>query len=350
MPFPDLARAGLSALVALVAALVATRLVISLATAGRVLDQPLGYKAHEAPTPLLGGIAVAIAATVAALACLPTGPQVDIAAIAALAVGGVVILVAGLVDDINGLRPSQKFAWQVGATVAAGVVLAILGVRVDLFLSGAAVPLAWVVTIVWIVAITNAVNFLDNMNGLCAGLGAIGGVALAGVNLQFGDDTVAVLSAALAGACLGFVPYNYPQARIFLGDTGSMFIGFSLAALSIMGVYTRGAQIPAVAVFVPLLVLAIPLIDLTLVVIIRIWAGHPISQGDRRHISHRLVRRGLPPSRAVAVLWLAAALCSLGALLLPTMQLGQAALLAPLLLCALVALVTFAGRRGLDDD
>ena len=135
-------------------------------------------------------------------------------------------------------------------------------------------------------------------------------------------------------ACLGFLPYNWPRARVFLGDTGSMFIGFLLAALSVMGVYTRGAHIPVLAVLTPVFVLAIPVLDAVLVVVLRVRDGQPPWVGDRRHISHRLVRRGMRPSTAVAALWAAGAACGFAALLLPTVGPTEAPLLLALLLCA----------------
>jgi UDP-GlcNAc:undecaprenyl-phosphate GlcNAc-1-phosphate transferase len=226
-------------------------------------------------------------------------------------------------------------------------VLALLGVRLNLFLAWPS-PTIILLTVLWVVAITNSVNFLDNMNGLCAGVGAVAALSLAAVNARSEALTVATASAALGGACLGFLPYNWPRARIFLGDTGSMLIGFLLAALSVMGVYTRGAHVPVLAVFTPLFVLGIPVLDLLLVTLIRLRVGHPPWVGDRRHISHRLVRRGMHPAAAVATLWAAGAACGLSAVLLPTVGVEQAPLLLALLLCALGALAAAAGTRGIE--
>lgn len=311
-----------------------------------VLDQPGGYKAHGAATPLLGGLAVAAGLVGAALCVLPLQGEVALAGLSAVGVGGLVILIAGLLDDRLGLTPRNKLAWQVAAAGAAGTCLAVLGVRLNLFLPWPQAPVI-ALTVLWVIAITNAVNFLDNMDGLCAGLGAVAAAALAVVNLRSGEFPVAHASAALAGACLGFLPHNWPRARIFLGDGGSMLIGFLLAALSVMGVYTRGAEVPVLAVFTPLFVLAIPVLDLVLVTVLRLRAGHPPWVGDRRHISHRLVRRGMHPATAVAVLWAAGAACGLGAILLPAVGVREAPLLLALLLCALGALAGVAGTRGL---
>ncbi len=343
LPMP---RMLIAALIGVCVSFVTTPVAAAVARRFGVFDQPGGYKAHEAVTPLLGGLAVAAGLLSGVVFVVPLHGAVGLAGLSALGVGGLVILIAGVLDDRRGLTPHNKFAWQVAAAGAAGMCLAVLGVRLNLFLPWPQLPIIGL-TVLWVIAITNAVNFLDNMNGLCAGLGAVAAAALAVANLRSGELMVAHASAALAGACLGFLPYNWPRARIFLGDAGSMLIGFFLAALSVMGVYTRGAQVPVLAVFTPLFVLAIPVLDLLLVTILRLRNGHPPWVGDRRHISHRLVRRGMHPATAVVVLWAAGAACGLGAVLLPTVGVNEAPLLLALLLCALGALAGVAGTRGL---
>jgi UDP-GlcNAc:undecaprenyl-phosphate GlcNAc-1-phosphate transferase len=310
-----------------------------------ILDHPGGYKAHSSPTPLLGGLGVAAGVVAGIAPALADSSNTELAGISALAVGGITILAAGLIDDVHGLAPRQKFSFQIAATAIAGSCLAILGVRLDLFLHWPPVPIV-LLTVLWIVGITNAVNFLDNMNGLCAGLGAVAATSLAMINLRSGEFTVALVAASLAGGCIGFLPFNFPRARIFLGDTGAMLIGFLLAALSVMGVYTRGAEVPVLAVFTPLFVLGMPVLDSILVIVLRLAAGHPPWVGDQRHISHRLVRRGLHPAPAVVVLWAAGIACGLAAVLLPTVGVDQAPLLLALLLCALGALAGAAGTEG----
>lgn len=325
-----------------------TPLLRAVATGLEIFDIPGGYKAHADATPLLGGAALALATGIGLLFALVTTNVGFGPGLGALAVGAVVILIAGLVDDVRGLAAGRKFGWQIAAAAAAGFALALLGVRLDLFLAWPRFPLV-ALTAAWVVGITNAFNLADNMNGLCAGLGAIAALALAVLNLQSGEIGVAAAAAALGGACIGFLPYNWPRASIFLGDTGSMFIGFSLAALSVMGVYTRGATIPVIAVYSPLFLLAVPLLDSLLVVVLRLRIGHPPWVGDRRHISHRLVRRGMQPASAVATLWAGAVASALGALLLPTVGVAQAPILLLLLILALGALAAAAGTKGLDD-
>jgi UDP-GlcNAc:undecaprenyl-phosphate GlcNAc-1-phosphate transferase len=312
----------------------------------RILDRPQGYKAHAAATPLLGGLGVALGTGAGVAWFLPVGGRTHLVGLSALGLGSLVIIVAGLLDDIRGLSPRHKFVWQLAAAGVAGVCLALLGVRLNLFLPWPPLPII-VLTALWIVGITNAVNFLDNMNGLCAGIGAVAALSLAAINLRSDELTVAIVAAALGGACVGFLPHNWPRARIFLGDTGSMLIGFLLAALSVMGVYTRGAHVPILAVFTPLFVLGIPVLDSVLVIILRLRAGHSPWVGDRRHISHRLVQRGMRPAAAVATVWAACGACGLAALLLPTVGSAEAPLLLALLALALGALAAAAGTRGL---
>jgi UDP-GlcNAc:undecaprenyl-phosphate GlcNAc-1-phosphate transferase len=342
----DYADLGSAAVISCFAAALATPLLMWAARWLGALDHPAGYKAHGVATPLLGGLSLAVGTVVAVLWVLPESSREHVAGLTALGVGSLVIIVAGLLDDLHGLSPARKVVWQLGAATAAGLSLALLGVRLNLFLQWPSAPIV-ALTVLWVVGITNAMNFLDNMNGLCAGLAAVAAFTLSVTNLRSAEVTVAVVAAALGGACVGFLPYNWPRARIFLGDTGSMLLGFLLAALSVMGVYTRGARIPVLAVFTPLFVLGVPVLDFLLVVFIRLRAGHPPWTGDRRHISHRLVQRGMHPAAAVATLWAAGAACGLAALLLPTVGVTEAPLLLALLLCALGALAAAAGTRGL---
>ena len=331
-----------------VTALIGTPLAALLARWCGAVDRPGGYKAHRAPTPLFGGLAVAAGTAAGVLVFLATRSGIEITGLYAVGLGSLVIIVAGLLDDMRGLSPRHKFMWQVAAAAAAGACLAAFGVHLDLFLVWSP-ALIITLTVVWVVAITNAFNFLDNMDGLCASLGAVAAATLAVANARSGEFGVAVASTALCGACLGFLPFNWPRGRVFLGDTGAMLIGFLLAALSVLGVYTRGAPVPLLAVLTPLFTLGIPVLDLVLVMLIRLRLGHPLWVGDRRHISHRLVRRGMQPAVAVAALSAASGACGLAALLLPTVGTAQAPLLLALLLLALGALAAAAGTEGLPS-
>jgi UDP-GlcNAc:undecaprenyl-phosphate GlcNAc-1-phosphate transferase len=312
----------------------------------RLVDRPGGYKAHGEATPLLGGLAVAVAFVAVAVGSVVAVRAGNVADVVAMALGAAIIVAVGLVDDIRGLSAGNKLLWQGLAAGIAGLTLGLLGVRVDLFLNWEPLSLA-LLTALWVVGVTNAMNMLDNMNGLCAGLGAIAAACLAIFNLRTGEVAVALAAIALSGACLGFLPWNWPRGRIFLGDTGSMLIGFALATLSVMGVYTRGAELPILAVLAPLFVLAIPLFDTAVVIVLRLRSGDRPWAPDRRHLSHRLVARGMRPTAAVATIWAAALGCGVAALLLPTTGAGEAPLLLLLVGSLLVAVFAAAGSRGL---
>lgn len=337
---------ALTAAAAFTIALLATPAARALARRLDLFDRPAGYKAHAAPTPLLGGLGVAAGFLPVAAAAVAAYAPEHTRDVVALMAGAVLLLAVGLFDDARGLSPGRKLVWQGLAAAAAGVTLGLLGVRVDLFLNWPPLPLV-LLTAAWIVGITNALNMLDNMNGLCAGLGAIAAACLAIFNLHTGETAVALAAAALAGACGGFLPWNWPRASIFLGDAGSMLIGFALASLSVMGVYTRGAELPLLAVLAPLFILAIPILDLLVVTGLRWRGGRPPWSPDRAHVSHRLVVRGMRPAAAVAVLWIAALGCGLAALLLPTTGAAEAPLLLLLVGALLAAVFGAAGWRGL---
>jgi UDP-GlcNAc:undecaprenyl-phosphate/decaprenyl-phosphate GlcNAc-1-phosphate transferase len=339
-----LAASGLGALVTAALAPAVIRLARRLA----ILDRPGGYKAHGSPTPTLGGMAVAGGGIGAALGVGGT----DLAGapgLWAIGLGFLIMLVAGAFDDLRGLSPPAKLGWQGAAAVLGGLGL----VQMSAAASGA--PLSvWsprlvtmlALSALWVVAVTNAVNFLDNTDGLCAGLAVVTTTALAVHLLRSGHPHLALVPAALGGACAGFLPYNWPRARIFLGDTGSLSVGFALGCLSLAGAHLAGAQGEGsiLALAAPVAVLAVPVLDLVLVVALRLRAGHRVWIGDRRHLNHRLVRRGLGPAPAVMTLWAVSAACGAAALLLPT---AGTPLVIAFLVCALGTLTVAAGARGL---
>jgi UDP-GlcNAc:undecaprenyl-phosphate/decaprenyl-phosphate GlcNAc-1-phosphate transferase len=216
--------------------------------------------------------------------------------------GALGMLAVGLLDDRRELRAGPKFMGQflVAALVAAG------GARVTLFVPNVAFHYA--VTILWILTVINAFNFMDNMNGLCAGLGAIGAGYFATIAARDGQYLVALIAFLTLGALLGFLPYNFPRARAFLGDAGSHLVGYLLAVLAILPHFYTQEHQHRLAVFIPLLVLAVPLLDLVRVVALRWRLGQPVYVGDTNHLSHWLVRRGLSRPQAVVCIWAAAAI------------------------------------------
>ena len=298
-----------------------------------LVDAPGHRKIHDRTVPLAGGLAVmtgllvpiALAALFlwwqgiegrppAEAAFLTSGMDSGSASLLrygfgrrALELGGILagavgMLVVGLIDDHCELRPATKFAGQ--ALIA--FLVAACGARITLFVPNTLFHYA--ATMLWILTIINAFNFMDNMNGLCSGLGAIGAWYFAALAAAAGQYLVALTAFLTFGALLGFLPYNFPNARAFLGDAGSHLTGYLLAVLAILPHFYTAQHPHEWAVLVPLLVLAVPLIDLTQVVILRWRAGRPFYIGDTNHLSHRLVRAGLSRTRAVLALWLLAAL------------------------------------------
>ncbi len=303
-----------------------------------VIDQPQGRKAHGQPTPLLGGLAIygAFMLTLVihvaayfsfqqagwfaqAFPFLPgeIGRLVHtLPKLLAISAGATLMVVLGFVDDRRGLNFSYKikFAIQI---LAAGLLVA-AGVRTDLMPSPF---LNALVTMVWVVGITNAFNLLDNMDGLSAGVALIAAAMLLVITIAQDQFFSAMALCLLAGALLGFLRYNFPPARIFMGDTGSLFIGFLLAALSITSSYVVPQSASMIPALMPLLVLSLPIFDTLSVIIIRLRERRPIFQGDRRHFSHRLVDLGMTPRGAVVFIYLVAATIGIVAALLPYLPL-----------------------------
>jgi UDP-GlcNAc:undecaprenyl-phosphate GlcNAc-1-phosphate transferase len=251
---------------------------------------------HRRPTPLLGGVAIFVA-TIASLLALRPSPHLLLVAVTGAAMFGV-----GLVDDFVHLKPSTKLI----AQIALASVLVFFGYRLEWV---ASMTFDAVLTMVWIVGITNAVNLLDNMDGLCGGVGLIVGVGLVmGLAPAGSSAALTCYIAALVGAMAGFLVYNVHPASIFMGDGGSLFIGFTLAAAALeLPTGHRDSDI-LVAVAAPVLVMLLPIFDTMLVTASRLLSGRPASQGGRDHSSHRLVAIGLPERSAVMVLWAIAAL------------------------------------------
>jgi UDP-GlcNAc:undecaprenyl-phosphate GlcNAc-1-phosphate transferase len=221
----------------------------------------------------------------------------------AICLGAAGITALGIVDDLHELRPRTKFAGQ----LAVALLVALAGVRITLFVESPVFSL--VVTVLWMLTLINALNFMDNMNGLCAGLGGIAAICFAVLAARAGQYLVACMALLITGALAGFLPHNFPRARAFLGDAGSHLVGYLLAVLAILPHFYSPESPRKLAVLTPLLVLALPLADLISVVIVRTAHRKPFYVGDTNHFSHRLVRIGLSKTTAVLLLWLGAASC-----------------------------------------
>ena len=279
-------------------ALLLTPLAMQIALRRNVLDHPSEVKAQESPVPYLGGLAIVGAFSIvvvgAALARPPEGGADEIVVILGIAV---VLAIMGLLDDLRGLGPVLRLSVE----VAAAVVVWISSDGAGLFQNDV---LDCAITIVWIVGITNAMNFLDNMDGLSAGVATIAAGWFFVIAADNGQFLVATLAIALAGCSLGFLRSNFHPARIYMGDAGSLFMGFLLAVL---GIKLRFPDHPQeLTLFVPVLVLGIPLFDTTLITVNRLLHDRSPFLGGRDHTSHRLVFVGLPVRVTVTLIYLAA--------------------------------------------
>src|SRR6266536_15464 len=263
-----------------------------------VVDQPgERRRMHIRPIPRLGGIALLLGIFVPALAFMKLdGPYRGIL------LGAAVATCVGVVDDFRGLPWWAKLS---GQSIAAAIPLG-FGVAIDRFTSpflGIQEFPDWVgvpVTFLWIVAIMNMVNFLDGMDGLASGICAIAGSTFAVIALSLGKPQAAILSAIVAGACFGFLRHNFCPARIFMGDSGALLLGFVLATVSVQGLLKTAAT---VALFFPLLVLAVPILDTSFVVLKRLKYRQPITAPDKAHLHHRFVNIGFSQPRAVLYIY-----------------------------------------------
>ena len=298
------------AIIAFVIVVLLTPAVGGMARMLGAVDRPDARRINRRPIPRLGGLAIFLGILVPSLAFLDLSGESR-----GVLLGAAVATVVGAVDDFRGLSPSVKLF---GQFVAAAIPCA-FGVWIDHFtfpFVGVVDLPAWVgmpLTVVWIVAVMNMVNFLDGMDGLAAGVCAISGLTFATLALSLGKIDAALLSAVVAGACVGFLRHNFFPARIFMGDSGALVLGFTLAAVSISGLLKTAST---VVLFLPLLVLAVPIIDTSFVVARRLKHGESPFAPDQSHLHFRFLRRGYSQRRAALTMW--AWTASLGAAALAT--------------------------------
>ncbi|MGQ9908448.1 MAG: glycosyltransferase family 4 protein [Candidatus Flexifilum sp.] len=278
-----------------------------------VVDRPAQRKIHKDNKPLMGGLAIF---TAFALALLLFTPAEYLREFGAMVLGAALLALVGLIDD----RYNLGIRIRLIAQAAAALILIAAGVHIRLF----QLPiLNYALTVFWVVALCNAVNFLDNMDGLAAGIAAISGGAFTAIAFYEGLTLVSALAAALAGSAIGFLIYNFNPASTFMGDMGSLVLGFVLATLGIKLEF--GTQPLSVTWMVPLLVLALPIFDINLVVITRLLEGRSPGQGGKDHTSHRLMSLGLSQRVTVVILYAFCALYGALGFLVSTVETGLAA-------------------------
>ncbi len=303
-------KVALALVCAAVVSFAATPIIKVLAKKVGAMDIPKDERRmHKIPIPRMGGLAIFLGFLVSVLIFGEMNREVQ-----GILLGAVIIVILGVMDDILTLRALPKFIVQ----IFAAVVVVLHGCRIEHFM-GFALPewLSYPVSVIWIVAITNAVSFIDGLDGLAAGVSAISAGAMLIIALILVPDATAmasvILLAAIVGACVGFIPYNFNPATIFMGDTGSTFLGFMLASISIFGLFKTYAVI---SFAVPFLVLGLPIFDICFAVIRRVSKGQSPMHADRGHVHHRLIDMGFSQKQAVAISYLLSAILGLAAVVL----------------------------------
>ena len=318
-------------LVAAIVAFIATPVVRSLAFKIGAVDVPKdNRRMHNHPIPRMGGLAIFFGFILSALIFVPLSTPVR-----GMLLGGVIIVILGIFDDIYALPALPKFFIQ----IASALIAVLMGNQIDILSNPnifSSEPY-WVlgiwsipISVLWIVGITNAVNLIDGLDGLACGVSTISSMTMLVIALTVAEPDTALLMAALAGACIGFLPYNLNPAKIFMGDTGSTFLGFILATVSIDGLFKSYAII---SFAVPFLMLGLPIFDTCFAIFRRVSHGQSPMAPDRGHIHHRLIDMGFSQKQAVAVLYIISAILGLSAVVLTTTNVLKAMLFL-LALCA----------------
>lgn len=314
LELPVITRLILSLGVSALISFLSTPVVKKMAYKVGAIDVPKDERRmHDHPIPRLGGLAIALAFLLTVFLLTEIDLQTQ-----GILLGAILILVLGILDDCLTLRAMPKFIVQILAAiivVSHGCTIRYLtnpfstvpGATIDLGILSA--PL----TIIWIVTITNAVNFIDGLDGLAVGVSGISCASMLVIALVVSEQNIAIIMAALLGACVGFIPYNFNPAKIFMGDTGSTFLGFILATMSIQGLF----KVYAIVSFaVPFIILGVPFFDICFAVVRRLWHHQNPMTADRGHIHHRLMDMGFSQKQSVAITYTLTGILGLAAVLL----------------------------------
>ena len=270
---------------------------------------------HRDPVPRLGGLAIFGGFLLATLLFAEISVQLR-----GILIGSLLIVALGVADDIYALPALPKLVVQIAAALVAalhGNVIQFLS-NPNIFSAASYVDLGWLslpITLIWIVAITNAVNFIDGLDGLAVGVSAISTAAMLAIALLASEGQVTLVLAALLGGCIGFMPYNLNPAKIFMGDTGATFLGYIMACLSIHGLFKFYAII---SFAIPFLILGVPIFDICFAIIRRLAHGQNPMQADRGHVHHRLIDMGFDQKQSVAITYMLTAILGLSAVVLAT--------------------------------
>lgn len=340
----------LSFAIAFIVAFSTTPLVRQIAFKVGAVDIPKDERRmHKKPIARLGGLAIFAGFIVAVVftiisRSIDTGIILQDYRLAGLIVGAIIIVTVGIIDDIRPIKAWIKLIFQ----IIAALIVAFSGIRITeitnpfspigmTFLGMLSIP----VTVIWIVGITNAINFIDGLDGLAAGVSSIASLSLLFISIFDQQVGAVFLIAALAGASLGFLPFNFNPAKIFMGDTGSTFLGFALASISVMGLAKSYA---ALAIAVPLLVLGLPIFDTAFAILRRVFNGKSIMEADRGHLHHRLMDMGFSQRQTVVALYIVSAFLGICAV-----ELATNGVLKAIILLISVAVFVIAGARYMDE-
>ncbi len=330
-----------------------TPLVRRLAFRWKAIDLPGERKVHQEPMPRLGGLAVFGGFCAPWLLFYLLDNRVTATfqnyekLFLALMIGAGLMLLLGMADDIKGLNAKQKFSFQIMTALA----LYLGGFQINLLSNpfGGSIALGWLalpISILWIVGVTNAINLLDGIDGLATGVTVCIALALALINIMNDNIMVALLTLCLAGACLGFLPHNFSPAKIFLGDSGSLFIGLVLSCIGIISLFKVTT---AAIVIVPVVLFGIPLFDTTAVFFGRLVRGDPLFKADKTHLHHRLLRLGLNQRQAALLLYAVSAALGGVAVYVNVNQTPRTVIIVSALAALLAATVLFALRDREKD-
>lgn len=331
---------------ALVIAFGTTPIVKSFAYKIGAIDVPKdNRRMHKKPIPRVGGLAIFLGFIVSTLVFGRLDGEMK-----SILLGAVIIVLLGIVDDVMALKPGTKFIGQ----IVAAVIPIMANVRISLltnpFDSDSYIRLGWFsipITVIWIVGMTNAVNFIDGLDGLACGVSSIASLTVFTIALLVTEPHIAIVMAALAGACFGFLPYNLNPAQIFMGDTGSMFLGYILATISITGLFKLCA---AISFIVPFIILGLPIFDTGFAIVRRLLKGQSPLQADRGHIHHRLVDMGFDQKQSVAILYAVSVVLGLAAVIFTTSGEMKIAIVALAVLLCFFFAMNIKGKHKTDAE
>lgn len=330
--------------ISLLLSVVFVKLSILIANKYGIVDNPGARKVHSKVTPRMGGFGIFLSFHLVLLYFAYSVPAFR-TKLTVLILGGLLVFLVGLLDDIYSLKPSYKLLIE----VLAALLLIFGDIRITMYIKS--YPVTAIITILWVVGITNSFNLLDNMDGLSSGLASLSSFFLFCIALRSGNTNLAILFLSFSFVLLGFLRFNYSPAQTFMGDCGSLYIGFMLSSFAIMGNYVSNSRLQHFPLLIPLFIFAIPIYDTLSVIIIRIKNKKPIFLGDKNHFSHRLESLGFKKSSSVLFIIFMAAQIDLSVILIPGINREQALIILfqTIISFFLITLLMFTGKTKITE-